>query len=430
MASIGKDKNGRKRTLFVAEDGSRKTIRLGRCSLRQAEHFKIRLEALIAGRFSGIDAETAKWLVALPDDIYDRLVAVGLVEARAPKQVALLGPFVEQYIANRHDVKQRTKWVLRQAQQSLIAYFGADKHLDEITEGDAELWWQAMTKEGLAEATRRKRAQLAKQFFSFASKQGYVATNPFRGLKSSAVANDKRLQFISCEDIEKVIFASPDHEWRLIWALCRFAGLRCPSEVMALRWEDVNWERDRMTVTSVKTERHTGGATRIVPIFSALRPYLVEAFEQAEPGAVYCISRHRVASANLRTTARKIIRRAGVQCWERTFQNCRASAEMEMTERFPLHVCASWLGHSQSTAMKHYLAVRDEDFTRAAHDAPGAAQNPAQQAHASGAETRIKRKANRTEGVKNGGMLVGAGACDAPQNDPLAPRGFEPLLPG
>ncbi|UCD53598.1 MAG: site-specific integrase [Phycisphaerales bacterium] len=423
MASIGRDKGGRKRILFVAEDGSRKTIRLGKASMRQAEHFKIRLEALIAGRFSGIDAETAKWLAALPDDIYGRLVAVGLAEARAPKQVALLGPFVAQYIASRHDVKQRTKWVLRQAQQSLMAYFGADKRLDEITEGDAELWWQAMVKEGLAEATRRKRAQNAKQFFRFACKQGLVAANPFRGLKSSAVANDKRLQFISHEDIEKVIAASPDHEWRLIWALCRFAGLRCPSEVMALRWEDVNWERDRMTVTSAKTERHAGGATRIVPIFAALRPYMVEAFERAAPGAVYCISRHRVASANLRTTARKIIRRAGLQCWERTFQNLRASAEMELTERFPLHVVSAWIGHSTSTAMKHYLAVRDEDFQRAA-------QNPAQHAHESCAQTRTEKKPTLTESAKNRDVLVSAGTCDTVHESLLAPRGFEPLLPG
>lgn len=66
MASIGKDKGGRKRVLFVAEDGSRKTVRLGKCSLRQAEAFKVRLEALVAGRFNGLDADTAKWLRICP----------------------------------------------------------------------------------------------------------------------------------------------------------------------------------------------------------------------------------------------------------------------------------------------------------------------------------------------------------------------------
>ena len=46
MASIGKDRNGRKRILFVAEHGSRKTIRLGKANMRQAEAFKVKVEAL------------------------------------------------------------------------------------------------------------------------------------------------------------------------------------------------------------------------------------------------------------------------------------------------------------------------------------------------------------------------------------------------
>jgi len=47
MASIGIDSNGRKRVLFVAGDGSRKTIRLGKASMKQAERFKDYVEALI-----------------------------------------------------------------------------------------------------------------------------------------------------------------------------------------------------------------------------------------------------------------------------------------------------------------------------------------------------------------------------------------------
>ncbi len=45
MASIVKDPNGRKRLLFVDQDGSRKTIRLGKCSQKQAETFKVKVEA-------------------------------------------------------------------------------------------------------------------------------------------------------------------------------------------------------------------------------------------------------------------------------------------------------------------------------------------------------------------------------------------------
>ena len=433
MASLCRDSNGTRRILFTdPTDRRRRTIRLGKCNLRQCEAIKIRIEHLVGAKLGGgpLDEETSRWLAAISDELHDKLVRVDLVKPRQPKQVVTLRPFIEQYIAGRHDIKPRTKLVLKQAHDSLVGYFGADRALDTITEGDAELWWQSMVKEGLAEATRRKRAQNAKQFFRFARKQGFVSSNPFQGLKSAAVANDKRLHYVAPEDIEKVISASPDHEWRLIWALCRYAGLRCPSEVMALRWEDVLWDRDRMVVTSEKTERHAGGATRTVPIFAALRPHLTEAFERADDGAVYCIAKHRLASANLRTTGRKIIRRAGLVPWERTFQNCRASAEMDLTERFPLHVCAEWLGHSQGTAMKHYLTARDEDFEKAAQNPAHVAQNPAQYRAVPFAPSRSGQKVTSTDGIKNEDMLVGADSCGSMPEFLLAPRGFEPLLPG
>ena len=84
MASIGKDKGGRKRILFVAEDGSRRTVRLGKCSLRQAEAFKVKVEALVAARLTNnIDSETARWIADLSDDAHAKLTAVGLLEPRA-----------------------------------------------------------------------------------------------------------------------------------------------------------------------------------------------------------------------------------------------------------------------------------------------------------------------------------------------------------
>jgi len=47
MASIAKDKNGCRRILFVAPDGRRPTIRLGKVSQRAAEGVKDRVEQLL-----------------------------------------------------------------------------------------------------------------------------------------------------------------------------------------------------------------------------------------------------------------------------------------------------------------------------------------------------------------------------------------------
>lgn len=48
MASIAHDKNGCRRILFVAPDGKRKTVRLGKASQRMAEGVKYRVEQLSA----------------------------------------------------------------------------------------------------------------------------------------------------------------------------------------------------------------------------------------------------------------------------------------------------------------------------------------------------------------------------------------------
>src|SRR5262245_2450497 len=101
MATIGNDSNGRKRILYVAGDGSRKTIRLGKATMKQAEAFKVKVESLVAASITGnIDDETARWLVALDDRMYARIVAVGLTAAR---QSMKLGAFLDAYIANRAD---------------------------------------------------------------------------------------------------------------------------------------------------------------------------------------------------------------------------------------------------------------------------------------------------------------------------------------
>ena len=133
----------------------------------------------------------------------------------------------------------------------------------------------------------------------------------------------------------KVLEACPDAEWRLVFALSRFGGLRCPSEHLALTWPDVDWERNRFRVDSPKT------GVRWVPIFAELRPYLAEAFEQAPEGALYLINRYRDVQVNLRTQLLRIIRKAGLEPWPKLFHNLRASRETELAAEHPIHVvCA------------------------------------------------------------------------------------------
>jgi len=158
--------------------------------------------------------------------------------------------------------------------------------------------------------------------------------------------------------------------------------MRCPSEVLSLRWQDVDWERGRIAVQSPKGERH-GKAVRSLPLFPELRPYLEEAFSLATPGTVYVIHHNRKPeekrvdgrSYNYRTRFEKIVRRAGLTPWSRIFHNLRASRETELTADYPIHVVTAWLGNTPKIAMRHYLMATEADFDKAV-------QYPVQQPHA------------------------------------------------
>jgi|HubBroStandDraft_6_1064221.scaffolds.fasta_scaffold37911_3 integrase len=312
-----------------------------------------------------LDDETARWLGQLGDRMARKLARVGLMAKRSS---ARLGPFLADYKASRVDLKSSTQIIHENVRRNLLAFFGPDKPLREITAGDADLWrLNLIGTEKLGPNTVRKRCGIAKQFFKSALRQKLVPENPFKDLVSVVRESDQaRDYFITREEADKVLEACPNAQWRLLFALSRHGGLRCPSEHLALRWDGVNWESGRMLVHSPKTAHHPGGDARWVPIFPELRPYLDECWEQAEEKAEFVITQYRDATQNLRTQLEKIIQRAGLTAWPKLWHNLRSSRQTELEETFPSHVVCAWLGNSPQVARRHYLRVTDDHFARAA----------------------------------------------------------------
>lgn len=425
MASIGKDKGGLKRILFVAPDGSRKTIRIGRMPLRQAETFKLHLESLVIGQYAGLDAETAKWIASLPDNIHSKLAAVGLVVERVPTVNQTLGGFLDDFLNNRTDLKPNSQLVYGHTKRTLIEFFGFDKPLKDITEKDASLWRAYLTEQGLSEATVNKRAANAKVFFKVAVKRKLIESNPFKELESKSIANKSRQYFIEREDAEKILAACPDDEWKLIFSLCRYAGLRCPSEVLALRWSDINWEQGKILIHSPKTERHEGRESRIIPLFPEILPYLQDVFDNAKPGEQFVITRYRQANANLRTQFKRILTRASIKPWPRLFQNLRSTRESELASKYPLHVATAWIGNTARIAERHYLQIPDTFYEQAVR----LAQNPAQYNAVSSAMNSTEQKGNLEIKGNNEVLPVVAARCNMLQERPMETKGIEPSFP-
>ncbi len=427
MASIGTDPNGHRRILFVAGDGKRKTIRLGKVSQRQAEAFKIRLEALVGQRITGtFDDATARWIANRDEATYAKLAAVGLVPPRH-RQTTTLGSFMTDFFKSVQ-VKPSTAVTYDQTRRVLVEHFGGAKPLPEIGPAEAEKWRQWQKGLGLADSTVARRVKSARQMFRVAVRWKLVGENPFTDVRAGSMANKARQHFIDRDVAQRVIDACPDAEWRLLFALSRYGGLRCPSEHLALTWADVDWERGRMRVPSSKTEHLEGGDFRFIPLFPELVPYLQDAMELAKPGTAHIVTRYRRPNQNLRTQLLRIIAKAGERSWPKLWHNLRSSRQTELEEQFPTHVVCAWLGNSEIVARAHYLQVHDAHFDRAsgksAAGAKSAAQNPAQQAHVP------RRMVSQTALSEVTQTLVFQGhsaECGFLQEPNMTPTGFEPV---
>ncbi len=218
-----------------------------------------------------------------------------------------------------------------------------------------------------------------------------------------------------------------------------FQWPECPSEHLAIRWGDVDWENNRISVPSPKTEHLPGGSYRTLPLFPEMCPYLEAAFDQAKAGTEFVINRYRCKNQSFRTQFQIILRRAGVKAWEQLFHNLRASRETELTEKHPLHVVCDWIGNSAIIASRHYLQLMDDHFAKALEidpDQSGAEcgalsvitgpQNTAQHSSAEGSK-KVKKVKKPQENRAQ--VPPAAATCSAVQDYSIPRRGVEPLSP-
>jgi integrase len=304
--------------------------------------------------------------------------------------------------------------------RDLKAFFPKTKRIADITPADALDFKAHLVERKLAAATIAKRIEHTRMFFGDALQREIVSRNVFAGVKTSAPVDLSVRKFVDRETTARIL-AACDPVWQTIIALARFGGLRTPSETLSLRWSDIDFAAQTMTVTSCKTA-HCGKEKRTVPLFPELRVILDEAWELAPAGAEYVVDvRYRGEAfrngewkaVNLRTQFQRILDRAGIEHWPKLFHALRSSRETELAAEHPVHVAAAWLGNSPAIAAKHYLLIRPSDHDKAV-------QNPVQSMHAKA----------RTVPLPKQGTPIFAEDCNPSRlyaSNRVEDRGVEPL---
>jgi integrase len=362
MASIRKLPNDTWRIEFTASDGRRQTLRVGKMTKRGAESVRSHVESILATKLLSepMSRNDAEWAAGLSETLKSRLHRVGLIEWNASN--ARLGPFIDNYTKSRKTLKPRTIVKYKHTRNNLTQHFGEEVDLRKITPAEAEAFREWLTSK-YSPATVARHIKQSRQFFKAAIDAEILVRNPFAKVHVGSMTNRDRQTYVDVATISKVLEACPDPEWRLVFGLARHAGLRIPSEALALSWGNVLWAEKRLVVHVDKLERYEGKETKIVPINPELYALLQDQFEATPEGEVNVIHKHRnVIGKNPGTQAQRIIERAGLIPWEKTFTNLRASCVTDWAKILPKHAVESFAGHSEEISIAHYRMTLDADF--------------------------------------------------------------------
>ena len=365
MASVSRDPKGTHRICFIGVDGKRRAIWLGRCSLNAARAVCARVEQIVADQKLGVrhDPNLSHWLRSCPAALRSKLAKAGLVEESG---AALTITELFTRIRENSTVAPATAKIYHRISRSLIECFESDTRIDRVGTADAERWQVWLRQSGLAKATVGKYTNCVRGAFNRAVRWKLIETSPFAQLKSGAQTNPSRQAYVSAEVFRSILAIEVDPKWIAVFALLRWAGLRCPSELKTLRWSDVDLRPDKMQlrVRSPKTEHHEGREQRVVPIVPELQPILASYAQtcKVRDGLLFP---SLPSAVNLRARFQRMRDKAGVATWPRLFQNLRASFATDLVDRFPSHVAAAWCGHSVAIQQRAYMIQRDAHFKAA-----------------------------------------------------------------
>jgi integrase len=371
MATAFQNPDGEFQIQYKGFDGKRKSIWLGKVDEDFVDEFKLRVERLLKASHEcrPLDTVTQAWLDSLEPKFRKKLGDRALVIEHPVTTIAQLCDYC---IKQSEGAAPRTLQKLVDTKANLVARFGDQRTIYQLSPGDADEWrrWLALhgrrPKPGpLAETTVSKRVQQARSFFLAAVRKRWLASNPFDGVRVNASTPSDRLRYIKRDTIAKLMEAA-DPEMRLLIGLARYMGLRTPSETSPLQWGWINWEEGHLRVLDSKRRKHADKKWRFPPLFPEVQQLLWDAYNSPNADPVYIVKPTGVTDTALRNRLERLCLRCGIMPWPKIWQNLRSTRETELVDAgIPIHVVCAWIGNSPAIALKHYLQVAKEHSKRA-----------------------------------------------------------------
>lgn len=277
MPNVTKEKNGKYTVRLTIN--SQQIRFMGFTNKREAQNVMQHIEELKRSQKTGLRPPeyVDEWLNKLGNSpLRQKLVRLGI--APEAKETHSLEALIDQYHASLTEALETTWENYRSAFHNVLAYFSPATRIEDITpeEADAYARWlrtaplntRKLTPTPLSTATANRRIGVVKQLFTYGVRIGWIARNPFEEVKGGESANPDKLAYIPAKEVMTMLDGNTPY-WRLILALGRFCGLRGPSEMYDLRWDDVHFHTDKepgwLFIAAKKNKCHGRFGRRIPP---------------------------------------------------------------------------------------------------------------------------------------------------------------------
>jgi len=260
----------------------------------------------------------------------------------------------------------------------LLGYFGEHRRIDTIQKIDADTFKAALSRGELNHVNQSRHKvnpglttvdihmRNARAMFEYADDWDYILFNPFKPKKNSGSQKTplKAWHYVT-DDEFRALMDKARPNWRLLLALCRYAGLR-RGEALGLRWNRIDWERSRLTVIDTDDFQTKDKESRIIPIVPELRFILSEAM--TKPGDFNnVIPAGSINTKNITRDFTVLCQRANVKRYHKPLHTLRKTCLTAWAREFPQHVVTAWAGHGkEETTAEYYLKVSEAEYVKAA----------------------------------------------------------------
>ena len=193
----------------------------------------------------------------------------------------LLDRYEEVLLPERAPRTQETYGHSLQAARTYFVEQGGDPGTHEVRPGHVQdflYWRRTRSPDGTTRKTPLTPRSLAKDravlhaVFAFAEMLEVVQGNPVRNVPPPK-GDSREPLILSAEQYEALLAACDGNPMLYLYVLVLGeTGVRCESEALWLRWQDVDLDRGFLTVESVRKGRRTkSGKARVVPMTARLR---------------------------------------------------------------------------------------------------------------------------------------------------------------